>query len=68
KTLDDFAELATDELLELLPEGAMTQHQAESLIMEARKHWFEDEDEDADDVPSEVPVAEKATKTHAKNV
>tara|TARA_R110000868_G_scaffold262401_2_gene521092 strand:- start:70787 stop:72403 length:1617 start_codon:yes stop_codon:yes gene_type:complete len=45
-TLDDFAELATDELLEILPEGVMTQHQAETLIMEARKHWFEDEDED----------------------
>jgi N utilization substance protein A len=48
-TLDDFAELATDELLDILSEGMVTKYQAETLIMEARKHWFEDEDEDDED-------------------
>jgi len=40
--LDDLAELATDELVELtgLDEGA-----ASTLIMRARAHWFEDESE-----------------------
>ena len=49
-TLDDFAELATDELLEMLTDGMMTKHQAESLIMEARKHWFEDEESDNEEL------------------
>ena len=44
KTRDDFAELATDELMELVPEGLLKEYQAEALIMEARKHWFEEED------------------------
>lgn len=47
KTRDDLAELATDELLELLPEGLMNQAQAEDMIMAARKHWFEDEGQTA---------------------
>ncbi len=43
KTLDDFADLATDEFLELLPnKGLMTEEEASSLIMKAREHWFED--------------------------
>lgn len=46
KTLDDLADMATDELLEILPEGQLKEAQAEALIMEARKHWFEDEEDD----------------------
>ena len=49
KTLDDFAELATDELLEMLPDGLMKEADAENLIMAARKHWFDDEDEENDE-------------------
>lgn len=44
KTLDDFGELASDELLELLPEGTLSSKQADNMIMAARKHWFEEED------------------------
>ena len=43
KTLDDFADLATDELLEMLPKGMLNTHQAEALIMRARQSWFADE-------------------------
>ncbi len=43
--LDDLGDLATDELLELLPEGLITEQQAEQIIMAARAHWFEKEDE-----------------------
>lgn len=43
KTLDDFADLATDELLEILPSKTLTRQNAEDLIMKAREHWFEDD-------------------------
>ena len=42
KTLDDLADLATEELTEILPK--LSVEDAESIIMEARKHWFTDED------------------------
>ncbi|MDE0724229.1 MAG: helix-hairpin-helix domain-containing protein, partial [Alphaproteobacteria bacterium] len=42
-TRDDLGELATDELMEILPEKMLTEKKAESMIMEARKHWFADE-------------------------
>lgn len=43
KTLDDFADLAGDEFLELLPKGMMELEEANGLIMKARESWFEDE-------------------------
>jgi transcription termination/antitermination protein NusA len=48
KTLDDFADLAGDELVELLAasdKGGVTLEleTANTLIMRARAHWFEDE-------------------------
>ncbi|MEM9468831.1 MAG: transcription termination factor NusA [Pseudomonadota bacterium] len=44
KSRDDLADLATDELLEILGEGSMTESEAEALIMKAREHWFAEED------------------------
>lgn len=44
KSRDDLADLATDELLEILGEGAMTEAEAEALIMKAREHWFAEAD------------------------
>ena len=43
KTLDDFADLASDELLEIIGPHEITQEEANELIMAARAHWFEDE-------------------------
>ena len=48
KTLDDFADLAGDELLELLGTSdkggaALDLEAANAMIMQARAHWFEDE-------------------------
>jgi N utilization substance protein A len=43
KTLDDLADLAGDELREMLGEGALTERQANEIIMAARAHWFADE-------------------------
>ncbi len=39
-TLDDFAGLATDELLEIYP---MDEERAANMIIKAREHWFEEE-------------------------
>lgn len=43
KSRDDLADLATDELVEILGEDIMAESDAEKLIMKARAHWFEDE-------------------------
>jgi len=45
KTRDDLADLATDELLELAPAGTLKESAANDIIMAARAHWFEDEDQ-----------------------
>ncbi len=47
KTRDDFADLATDELVEILGEGSITTKNAEALIMKARSHWFVEEEQAA---------------------
>ncbi len=44
KTLDDLADLAGDELLEIVPQGLLTAEQANETIMAARAHWFADEE------------------------
>ncbi len=48
KTLDDLADLSTDELIDggdgVLREFEITRGEAEAIIMAARAHWFEDED------------------------
>ena len=54
KTLDDLADLAGDELVEILGEKEITESQANDLIMKAREHWFADEDAAAEDSSSEA--------------
>jgi N utilization substance protein A len=44
KSLDDVADLAADELVELLPDAGLTEEAAGELIMAARAHWFGDEE------------------------
>ena len=60
KTLDDLADLAGDELVEMLGEGQLTEKEANNIIMKAREHWFTEEDaaaaqqaEAAEESPSE---------------
>lgn len=43
KTLDDFADLAGEELVELVPDLPL--EEANELIMQARQHWFKDDKE-----------------------
>jgi N utilization substance protein A len=58
KTLDDLADLAGDELREIIGEGAMDEAAAGAVIMSARAHWFPDEpapggeDSQAEEAPS----------------
>jgi len=49
KTLDDLADLAGDELIEIVPPGSLGEDKANEIIMAARAHWFEGEDEAKDD-------------------
>jgi N utilization substance protein A len=47
KTLDDLADLAGDELVEIVGAEALTEEAANEIIMAARAHWFEEEDGNA---------------------
>lgn len=44
KTLDDLADLAGDELVEILGADAIEEDAANEIIMAARAHWFDEED------------------------
>ena len=56
KELDDLADLASDELLEMLPDAGMTQDHANAVIMAARAHWFEGEE---GETPAEAAEGEE---------
>ena len=59
KTLDDLADLAGDELMEVVGEKVLTEDQANEIIMAARAHWFEGEER----VEPEVENTEDESKT-----
>ncbi len=48
KTIDDLGDLASDELIEILPDTGLTMEQANEIIMAARAHWFDDEEAEAE--------------------
>lgn len=43
KTRDDLADLAADELIEIVGENSISETEANKIIMSARAHWFEEE-------------------------
>jgi N utilization substance protein A len=54
KTLDDLADLASDELIEIVGADAMDEETANAVIMAARAHWFgEDEGGELADASTE---------------
>jgi N utilization substance protein A len=65
KSLDDLADLAADELVELLPEAGLTEEQAGQLIMAARAHWFGDEESGAP-AAGDAPAASDDTGADAR--
>ena len=48
KTLDDLADLASDELIEIVGADNMDETTANDIIMAARAHWFDGEDAGGD--------------------
>ncbi len=42
KNIDDLADLAADELIEIVGENVLTLTEANEIIMLAREHWFDD--------------------------
>ncbi len=64
KTLDDLADLSTDELIDggdgVLREFELTRGEAEAIIMAARAHWFEDADSAAQDAEGAAEEGEAA--------
>jgi transcription termination/antitermination protein NusA len=56
KSLDDLADLASDELIEIVGEGNMDEATANDVIMAARAHWFDDAGSEAG-AGDGVPVA-----------
>ncbi len=44
KTLDDLADLASDELVEIVGEASLDEAAANEVIMAARAHWFDTDD------------------------
>ena len=57
KTLDDLGDLASDELRELLPDSDIDEDQANTIIMAARAHWFDDEDDASGEETDAEPQA-----------
>jgi N utilization substance protein A len=58
KKLDDLADLASDELIELLGKDSLDEEEANASIMGARAHWFSD-------APAEEPTGEPAAEQPA---
>jgi len=70
KELDDFADLAADELTNgedgFLRDFNLSEEEANSLIMAARAHWFDDEPEAAMDESADEDVAPEEPATEAQ--
>ena len=45
KTFDELGDLASDELIEMLPDAGLSLENANNIIMTARAHWFEDDED-----------------------
>lgn len=58
KTLDDFADLSRDEVLELAPDCGLQHGEIDDLIMRARAHWFDEEAPSAEKTKAEGSDAE----------
>ena len=50
KTIDNLADLASDELKEILEEISITSKEADEIIMRARSSWFEEDDKKKDNI------------------
>ena len=60
KTLDDLADLARDELIEIVGEGALDEETAGEVVMAARRHWFPDDPHPGAEAETAAPPAGEA--------
>ena len=65
KSLDDLADLASDELIEILGADAMDEDTANAVIMAAREHWFAADDGSAEEAAAETDAVAEAEPTNA---
>ena len=63
KSLDDLADLASDELREIVGEVNLSEDATNEIIMAARAHWFEDEDAANVEAEAETPAEEAPEET-----
>ena len=63
KSLDDLADLASDELREIVGEVNLSEDATNEIIMAARAHWFEDEDAANAKAEAETPAEEAPEET-----
>ena len=61
KTRDDLADLAGDELRDIVPAGTLREEEANAIIMAARAHWFADEDDAGEAAAGDGVAAEEDT-------
>jgi N utilization substance protein A len=59
KTLDDLADLASDELIEIVGTEAMDEETANAVIMAARAHWFGEDEATEGDASGDAEGGEK---------
>ena len=50
KTIDNLADLASDELKEILEDISISSKEADEIIMRARSSWFEEDDKKEDNI------------------
>ncbi len=68
KSLDDLADLASDELIDIVGKDNLPEDAANEIIMAARAHWFEDEETPAassEEAPAEESPTEEAPTEEA---
>ena len=65
KSLDDLADLASDELVEIVGEANMDEDTANEVIMTARAHWFGEEPAVADEAAAEPDAADASDVAEA---
>ena len=65
KSLDDLADLANDELLDIVGQTNLTEDLASEIIMSARAHWFEGEDK-SDGLLPETELTEDVSSDKIK--
>ena len=66
KTLDDLADLAGDELVEIVGADNMEEEVANDVVMAARAHWFDGDEAGGDEAGGDegAPEAEAAEAPH----